>query len=145
MNRANGFGGGYLADKSAMARFKLGTVAERLTRLRSEGRLYSCAIVDLEILFSTRGATEYQAVREERRVGFPRAPINDRTLDRALEVQALLAEQGLHRAVSIPDLLIAAAAEQSDLAVLHCDRDFDRIAAVTDQPAEWIIDPVELS
>lgn len=34
----------------------------------------------------------------------------------------------------VPDLLIAAAAEASDLAVLHDDADFDRIAAVTGQP-----------
>ncbi len=42
-----------------------------------------------------------------------------------------------HRAVKIPDLLIAAVAERSRLAVLHYDQDYDRIAAVTGQPVRW--------
>ena len=41
-----------------------------------------------------------------------------------------------HRAPSIPDLLIAATAELSRLTVLHVDKDFDLIAAITDQPIE---------
>ena len=39
----------------------------------------------------------------------------------------------------MPDLLIAAAAEANDLAILHYDADFDRIAAVTGQPVAWVI------
>jgi len=35
--------------------------------------------------------------------------------------------------------LIAAAAEANALIVLHYDADFDRIAAVTDQPVEWVV------
>jgi predicted nucleic acid-binding protein len=35
--------------------------------------------------------------------------------------------------------LIAAAAEASNLSVLHYDADFDRIAAVTGQACEWIV------
>ena len=41
-----------------------------------------------------------------------------------------------HRAPSIPDLLIAATAELSRLTVLHVDKNFDLIAAITDQPIE---------
>jgi len=40
----------------------------------------------------------------------------------------------------VPDLLIAAAAETNDLAVLHYDADFDRIAAVTGQSVEWVVE-----
>ena len=36
------------------------------------------------------------------------------------------------------DLVIAAAAEAAGLSVLHYDSDYDRIAAVTNQPTEWI-------
>lgn len=39
----------------------------------------------------------------------------------------------------MPDLLIAAAAESLGLTVLHYDADFDRIAAVTGQPCEWVV------
>ncbi len=56
--------------------------------------------------------------------------------DRAVEVQRLLAERGQHRAPSIPDLLIAAAAELNQRTVLHLDKDFDLIAELTAQPVE---------
>jgi predicted nuclease of predicted toxin-antitoxin system len=44
-----------------------------------------------------------------------------------------------HRAVSLPDLLVAACAEANDLVVLHYDADFDRIAKVTGQPTQWVV------
>lgn len=46
---------------------------------------------------------------------------------------------GLPRAVKIGDLVIAAEAERGELLVPHYDRDFDRIARVTDQPTEWVV------
>jgi len=59
--------------------------------------------------------------------------------DRAMAVQASLAERGQHRAASIPDLLVAAAAEMAHLTVLHVDKDFDLIADVTGQPVERLV------
>ncbi|MEA2716011.1 MAG: hypothetical protein QOI99_328 [Actinomycetota bacterium] len=56
--------------------------------------------------------------------------------DRALAVQAALADRGQHRAPSIPDLLIAATAELAQLTVLHFDQDYQLIADVTGQPVE---------
>ncbi|WP_433828027.1 hypothetical protein ACQP2E_01110 [Actinoplanes sp. CA-015351] len=53
---------------------------------------------------------------------------------RAVEVQTLLADQGRHRAPSVPDLLVAAVAERSGPTVLHLDKDFDIIAEITGQP-----------
>jgi hypothetical protein len=41
----------------------------------------------------------------------------------------------------IPDLLVAATAEVHGATVLHHDRDFERIAAVTGQPTRWIVPP----
>jgi predicted nucleic acid-binding protein len=38
----------------------------------------------------------------------PRVPVTDTAVDRALEVQSLLANQSQHRSVPLPDLLIAA-------------------------------------
>jgi predicted nucleic acid-binding protein len=58
--------------------------------------------------------------------------------DRAVEVQSILAERGQHRAHSIPDLLIGAAAELAGLTVLHLDKDFELIAQLTGQPVERI-------
>jgi predicted nucleic acid-binding protein len=59
--------------------------------------------------------------------------------DRAVEVLALLADRGQHRAPSIPDLIIAATAELARLTVLHLDEDFEVIADVTGQPLERLV------
>jgi hypothetical protein len=53
-----------------------------------------------------------------------------------VQVQMLLADRGLHRAPSVPDLMIAATAELAGLTVLHMDKDFDLIAAITGQPVQ---------
>ena len=55
---------------------------------------------------------------------------------RALQVQSMLAVKAQHRAPSIPELLVAAAAELARLTVLHMDKDFDLIAGITGQPME---------
>jgi predicted nucleic acid-binding protein len=57
---------------------------------------------------------------------------------RALQVQRLLAQRS-QRGRKIPDLLIAAAGEEHELAVLHYDADFDLIAAVTGQLCQWVV------
>jgi predicted nucleic acid-binding protein len=59
--------------------------------------------------------------------------------DRALQVQMLLATKGQHRAPSIPDLIIAAAAELAGLTVLHVAKGFDLIAEITGQPTERLL------
>ena len=69
----------------------------------------------------------------------PRVPISEVVLERALEVQGVLAESSQHRSVSLPDLIVAACAERHGLTVLHYDSDYDRIAAVTGQPTQWVV------
>lgn len=126
----------YLADKSALARSHLEAVAHVLEPLFDAARVVTCPIIDLELLFSTRNETEHLSLRAE--LGVLRSfPINEQITDRAAEVQGLLAATGQHR-VPIADLLISAVAELNDLVVLHYDRDFDTIAAVTGQPVEWV-------
>lgn len=127
----------YLADTSALARFSNPAVERRLRPLVEEGVVATCAIVDLEVLYSARSAADYQAILEERR-GFESVPITSEVMDRALEVQGLLARRGRHR-VPIPDLILAAAAESVRLTVLHYDADFERIAKVTKQKHEWVV------
>jgi len=53
----------------------------------------------------------------------------------------LLAARGHHRAVKIPDLMIAATAELAGYTVLHVDKDFDLIARLTGQPVERLQGP----
>jgi hypothetical protein len=60
--------------------------------------------------------------------------------DRAVAVQRVLAGRGMHRAPSVPDLIIAAIAEQARLTLLHLDKDFELIAEVTGQPLQRLTD-----
>lgn len=59
-------------------------------------------------------------------------------MDRALDTHRRLAAGSQHRHFRLPDLIIAATAEVHGATVLHYDADYDRIAAVTGQPTEWV-------
>ena len=65
-------------------------------------------------------------------------------MSRALAVHRMLAECGQHWHFRLPDLIIAATAEEHGATVLHYDADYDRIAAVTGQPAERVAPPGSL-
>jgi predicted nucleic acid-binding protein len=91
----------------------------------------------LEMLYSVRDAVE-RGVLWETLVGFRWLNVTTGVMRRALEVQGLLTARGHHR-VSLPDLIVAATAELNGAVVLHYDKDYDVIAAVTGQPAEWVI------
>jgi hypothetical protein len=127
----------YLADKSALARARVPQVSARLTPLLEEGLIATCAVVDLEVLYSARSPQDYEAVFLERR-SFDRAPITPAVMARAIEIQRSLAQRSQHR-VPIPDLIIAAAAEAAALTVLHYDADFELIASASEISHEWIV------
>ncbi len=126
-----------LVDKSALARAHHPQVRARLEGLAANGLLATCSMIDLEIGFSARGASEHSALLAQRRP-LPLLPIGQNTFDRALEIQSRLAESGHHR-VPLPDLIIAACAEESGAVVFHYDKDFDTIAEVTGQSTRWIV------
>lgn len=129
----------FLVDKSALARRTTRTeVREALDPLLLMGEVATCGIVDLEFLYSSTSPRVYSAAAATLR-DMPRAPLDEECVDRALEVQAMLAERSQHRAVPLPDLLVAACAERAGLAVLHYDADFDRIAELTSQATQWIV------
>lgn len=127
----------YLIDKSALARMRHPRVQARLAPVIASGNAATCAIIELEVLYSTRNRDEHARTRARRQLAYRRVELTDATFDRAIEVQGLLAARGRHR-LPIPDLLIAAAAEAADMTVLHYDSDFDTIAAVTGQRMEWV-------
>jgi predicted nucleic acid-binding protein len=128
--------GRYLIDKSALATAVDPLVGERLRRLSESGLLATCSIVDLEVLYSARSSEDCDAIADEL-AGFEHIPIDETVLERARSVQRLLASIGQHR-LSVPDLIIAAAAEANGATVLHYDRDFERISAVTGQAHECV-------
>ncbi len=127
----------WLADKSALARLDRQPVADRLGPLLLDGLVATSPIIDLEVLYSARSLSDYESLLAQRRA-LPSYPITQETTDRAIEVQYLLAQRGQHR-VPLPDLLIAAVAEVNNLTVIHYDADYERIAAVTGQPHEWVV------
>jgi predicted nucleic acid-binding protein len=61
-------------------------------------------------------------------------------IQRARQVQRMLAAIS-QRGRKVPDLLVAAAAEEAGYTVLHYDADFDLIASVTGQPCQWVVQP----
>ncbi len=127
----------FLLDTSVLKRLGRTEVRTVVEPLAAAGRLGRPGICDLEVGYSARNADEW-----DRLVGaldaFNRVETTAAHLRRALQVQRLLAERS-QRGRKIPDLLIAAAAEDLDVAVLHYDADFDAIASVTGQRCQWVV------
>ncbi|MDR0342215.1 MAG: PIN domain nuclease [Nocardiopsaceae bacterium] len=128
----------YLADKSVWARLTQPAVRASMMSRVDRGLVGTCPIIDLEILYSARTGEEHQHFRRQREA-FEYFPLTDEIARRAVEVQGLLAQRGQHRAVSIPDLIVAATAERYSITVLHYDADYDRIATITGQATEWVV------
>lgn len=133
-----GLGPYYLGDTSALARRPRPVVAVRLVPLLEAGLVARCTPTDLEAGFSSTSPAAHRTMRELRAT-WPLVAMDQGVLDRAVAVQDALAERSQQRGAKIADLLIAAAAEAAGLVVLHYDSDFDLIAGVTGQPAEWIV------
>ena len=133
----------YLADTSALSRLASPAVDAALSPLIEAGYVATCAMVELELLYSSRSPTDYARRRQQLRDGFESLPMPDEVWQRAIEVQAELARTSAHRGAALPDLLIAATAERHGVAILHYDHDhdydYDLIASVTGQPAEWVV------
>ncbi len=127
----------WLIDKSALGRLAGSADAHEWTVRIERGLVRIATVTRLEVGFSARSA---KSLRD----GASRPPLSSMPVeyltpvieDRAVAVQTLLAARGQHRAPSVPDLLIAATAELAGLTVLHVDKDFELIAAITGQPTE---------
>lgn len=129
----------FLADKSALTRRDTRPQARAVIEpLLLAGEIATCGIVDLELLYSASSPAIYKRLAATLRA-LPRVPVTEAVLDRALEVQGRLATRSQHRAVPLPDLIVAACAESAQLTVLHYDADFDRVAEVTGQPVRWVL------
>jgi predicted nucleic acid-binding protein len=129
----------YLADKSALTRRETRPeVRQTIEPLLLSGAIATCGIVDLELLYSASSPAVYADLATSLRA-LPRVPITEEIVARALAVQALLAKRSQHRAVPLPDLIVAACAESAGLTVLHYDGDYDRIAEITGQLTQWVL------
>jgi len=95
---------------------------------RPDDELCVCAVTRLELLYSARSAADYRRLETDL-TEFRELRMNAETFDIALGAQRELAQRGHHR-VAIPDLLIAACAQQHGAYVVHVDRHFDVLASV---------------
>jgi len=95
----------YLADTSALARLARPAVDAALSRLIEAGQVATCAIVELELLYSSRGPDDYARRRQQLRDGFESLSMPDEVWQRALQVQKELARTSAHRGAALPDLL----------------------------------------
>jgi predicted nucleic acid-binding protein len=128
---------GWLIDKSALVNLAGSPDAELWMDRITRGLVRITTVTRLEVGYSAKSASE---LRRQTQSGLlsqmPVEYLTPAIEDRAFEVLTLLADRGQHRAPSLPDLLIAATAELSELTVLHIDKDFQLIAELTRQPEE---------
>ncbi len=127
----------WLIDKSALVRLGESPEAAEWASRIQRGVVRISTVTRLEVGYSARSFDELQSsIGRAPLSSMPTEYITPMIEDRAVAVQLQLAERGLHRAPSIPDLLIAATAEMAQLTVLHVDKDFELIAEITGQLVE---------
>lgn len=127
----------YLADTSVyVLQARHPQVRRRFETLLAEGRLAACQMTSLEYLNNAPDPKGYEVLWGAMH-GHRWMDVTTKAMDRALEVHRTLAATSQHRHFRLPDLIIAATAEQHGATVLHYDADYDRIAAITGQPVEW--------
>lgn len=130
----------WLIDKSALTRLAASPDAAEWAARIGRGLVRIATVTRLEMGFSAKSGKDLRTARRSPPLSsMPVEYLTPTIEDRAVEVQAVLADQGHHRGPAIPDLLIAATAELAGLVVLHVDKDFDLIAAVTGQPVERLV------
>ncbi|MEU9502070.1 PIN domain nuclease [Streptomyces sp. NPDC048196] len=129
----------YLADTSAIVRF-LTKGADRYgwNEQLESGVVGLCDLTELEIGFSARSVADREALLEALSGYYAWCPVPDGAHSRAREVQRELTRNGQHRSAGPVDLVVAATAELLGLTLVHCDRDFEVIAAVSGQPTHMI-------
>jgi predicted nucleic acid-binding protein len=128
----------YLADTSVyVLQARHPAVRKRFAELLTEGRIAACQMTALEYLNNAPDPAGYEiiwgALAAQRWI-----EVTSAAMDRAMEIHRELARRSQHRHFRLPDLIIAATAEQAGATVLHYDADYDRITAVTGQPTEWV-------
>lgn len=134
------FGGGvFIADTSAWSRAHRADVRDEWAAALRDGQIATCPIVNLELLYSARSAADFDQLAADL-AQLRDVPITRSVTNAALQAFRNLAHQRelLHRSIRLRDLLVAAAAEDAALGVLHYDEDFDTLANVLHFESHWI-------
>ncbi len=128
----------HVVDTSVLTRLHVDAVRAVVEPLAQVGCAARVGISDVEIGFSARNASEWDRLARALDA-FALIELEPVHVERARQVQRTLAADG-RRGRKVPDLLIAAAAEGTDLKLLHYDADFDLISRATGQTCEWVVD-----
>ncbi len=97
-----------------------------------------CDLVILELIRLTPNEARAREVAA-RLDAFEPVPMPTALWSRARELQTSLAANGDHRRVPPVDLLIGCAAETAGVPLVHYDRDYERIAAVSGLEHRWLL------
>lgn len=113
-------------------------LATWFNREATAGRILVCDLVIVEL---TRLAPNAQRAEQVagRLAAFENVPMPGSLWPRVRELQQKLATTGSHRGVPPADLLIAAAALEADVELLHYDGDYQAIGAVSALRHRWLV------
>ncbi|KUM90837.1 MULTISPECIES: PIN domain nuclease [Streptomyces] len=128
----------YLIDTSALARVLLRQTTTEWDDRIGAGLVAICDITELEVLHSARSTADRARLKDALDAHYAWCPMPDGIYRRSRIVQEQLTTKGEHRGAGPVDLLVAAAAEEAGLTLLHFDRDFETIARTTGQPVRMI-------
>jgi predicted nucleic acid-binding protein len=133
-----------IADTSARTRTREPSVREQWAAAVNADQVATCSIVTMELLFSARDADSV-AETEKIEARLRQIPVTVSVQRAAIGAVRELAQQGAgaHR-IPPPDILIAAAAQEAGVGVLHYDRHYDRLAEVLNFDSVWIAPPGSL-
>lgn len=133
------FGDGvFIADKSAWTRSEHPSVEAEWSRALAGGQIATCPVVMMELLYSAQDAETFDTLEEGLR------ELRDIPITRSVTQAAITAMRELSHArplyhrVPLVDALVAAAAQDAGVGVLHYDRHYDRLDEVMRFESRWI-------
>lgn len=133
-----------IADTSARVRTHQPSLREEWNAAVRADQILTCSIVTMELLFSARDAdsvTQTEKIESTLRQAPVTASVQRAAIGAVRELARLGA--GAHR-IPPPDILIAAAAQEAGIGVLHYDRHYDRLTEVLSFDSVWIAPPGSL-
>ena len=134
-------GGIFIADKSAWGRGGHPSVNADWSAALLADQIATCVPCRLEILYSAQTAAEFE--EWDKLLGALRQVTISRTVSEAAVggMRELAARSDGYHRVSLPDYLIAAAAQEAGLGVLHYDHHYDRLREVFAFESRWLAPP----
>jgi len=135
----------WLVDKSA-PRPHLAVFADVLVPRIAAGRVSICVLTELEVVYSARSRADHERIERDVLASLTRVIMSVAAETRAREIQAVLVARGQHRAVAIPDLMVAAVAQVEGFTVQRSPWAVDLCPMLNpqhDHPTRGTVDAVE--